>query len=82
MFDITDGSQYYWLNDFVVFNVGHDQPGTFQADGAVYAKIAGSPFHTTITLDISSDTPEPSAFALVGLGLVGACWLLRRRRRV
>jgi hypothetical protein len=41
--------------------------------------LAGAPIGTATVSPITSASPEPSTYALCGVGLAGALWLVRRR---
>jgi len=47
-----------------------------------YAELNGAPAQLTATLPLTSPTPEPSSFILLGSGLLGVAGMLRRRMKV
>jgi hypothetical protein len=78
-FDLADVAALpmVWTNNFVFL----DEIGPEGQNGAIYTPLRDQPgwYGVDVTYQLISDIPEPSAFALLGLG-AAALMIFRRRR--
>ena len=45
-----------------------------RTDGDFYVSNAAA-----ITANLEGEAPEPASFGMIGIGLAGLCWVMRRR---